>query len=100
MEFELVQKDYKTERYESEQIWKGKKVTAVISMWYHTFLKYWDVGYYFVYNDDYITNYIKTEERKDRRTNRKIMMEWMKESKIDDIDNYVTEFYQKLILEE
>lgn len=68
MHFKLVEKTYKTEKYVSH-IRKG--VYAVILMYYHTHLKYWDVGYKFEYNKNYVTPHIMAFEAINIKNGRK-----------------------------
>ena len=69
MQFELIEKTYKSEKYVSH-IRNG--VYAVIQMYYHTHLKYWDVTYQFEYNKRYITPYIKGYEAINIKNGRKV----------------------------
>ena len=99
MEFKLVRKDYQREYYESEFIYKGKYIKAQVNMQYHTFLHFWDVGYWIGYNKNYVTPWIigKTNLRS-RKEARNYAIEYMKNATPKDIEK-LDKFYQDKILE-
>lgn len=99
MKFDLYKKDYQREFYKSENVWKNKKVTFSVDMQYHTFLKYWSVSYSVSWGEHFTgiegKGYIK-----DRKTARKIAMDYMDKASINDINNKVDKFHRDLILKE
>ena len=99
MEFKLTEKTYKDEVYESQVIWRNKKVTAMVNMHYHTIRKYWHVNYSYNYNKRY-THLVTGESYIDKRKEaRKIAQKYMQEASVQDIDNKFDDFHKKSILE-
>lgn len=100
MEFKLVKKDYQREIYEAPFTWKHDiPLKAQVKMQYHTFLKYWDVGYRFLYGSHfgYSTPYIKGKDnitgKNARKTAREHAKKYMKEASPVDV-NKLPEFYR------
>jgi len=97
MNFKLIQKDYKTERYESDL---GQGLSAVVKMQYHTHLKYWDVFYKITYPPYYQTDHIFGQAYIDsRKEARKIAQQVMDNARPDDWKTKLSEFFQKNIRE-
>ena len=100
MQFELIEKTYKSEKYISHI---KNEVYALVEMYYHTYLKYWDVRYSFTYNKNYITPPIYSYEainiKNGRKTVRKIAFEFMEKASFTDY-NKLSEFHRKIIKEE
>lgn len=95
MKFILEHKDYKTENYRSDL---GNGLSAVVSMHYHTHLKYWDVSYYISYPPYYRSELIFGKAYIDsRKEARKIAQEVMNSAKPDDWKTKLNEFYQNEI---
>ena len=99
MEFKLTDKTYKDEIYESQAIWRNKKITAMVNMHYHTFKHYWHVNYSYNYGKKYthlVTGESYIDKRKEART---IAQKYMKEADVQDIDNKFGDFHKRAILE-
>ena len=99
MEFKLTEKTYKSEVYETQVTWCGKKITAMVNMHYHTIRHYWHVNYSYNYGNKY-THLVTGESYIYRRKKaRAIAQKYMKEASVQDIDNKVDDFHKKAILE-
>lgn len=97
MKFELSQKDYRTEIYKSDL---GNGLEAIVSMLYHTQLKYWDVAYHIKYPPYYRSEHIFGKEYiSSRKDARKIALKVMSEARPDDWKTKLSDFYQKAIRE-
>ncbi len=83
MNFKLTQKDCKKERYEADL---GHGITAVVEMYYHTFLKYWHVDYRWGYNDHYRTDSIDgVSDLHSRKEARRYAEKYMTRASFDDL---------------
>ena len=99
--FELTQKDYKDETYKSPVLlYNGKPVQADVNMHYHTFLKYWSVGYQWNYKQRQDGSFqngtpaIKSEYAiHSRKEARALAEKYMKDASVEDI-NKLDKFYQ------
>jgi hypothetical protein len=99
--FELTDKDYKDETYKSPVLYyNGKPVRAEVNMHYHTFLKYWSVGYQWNYKqrpDGSFQNgtpAIKSEYAiHSRKEARALAQKYMEGASVEDI-NKLDKFYQ------
>lgn len=99
--FELTDKDYKDETYKSPVLYyNGKPVRAEVNMHYHTFLKYWSVGYQWNYKqrpDGSFQNgtpAIKSEYAiHSRKEARALAQKYMEGASVQDI-NKLDKFYQ------
>lgn len=90
--FMLKEDTIKLERYEALPIkWNDKRLIPIVRLWYHSKFNYWDVGYYFAYEDKnkqlYSTPYVKSigdiAKRKDAR---KIAMYYIEKASLNDIN--------------
>lgn len=102
MEFKQIQKDYKTERYSLDFVWEGRKVNIIVSMFYHTYLEYWEANYYVIYGNNCCTQGKEIVSVGNRKSHREACVEKMIEIEknpikvIMDLDK----FYKELILKE
>jgi len=97
MKFNLEHKDYKTEKYVANL---GQGLSAIVTMFYHTHLKYWDISYYIGYNLHYRSELIFGKSYiNSRKEARKIAQEIMNHARPDDWKTKLNEFYQGLIRE-
>jgi len=102
-EFRLVSKDYKSEVYKSEK----HGVVYEVSMDYHTFRKWWDVGAKYLYNHrEYepgkwhwygSSGFFKGKEFiKSRKDARAIAQQYMNEAKWNDVKK-LDKFHQEIM---
>ena len=68
-------------------------------MWYHTFLKYWDVAYYYDYGEYYITPNIMSRGALIRKEARRYAEQYMRGASLKDIDD-LSDFYKQNIRNE